>query len=88
MLAAAAGSALMALRRARAIGLTDDEDLAAYALCALTIAPNFDRHDRMQTVLQRCRTEAHRDGERFCALIDDLDEADKARMRAELTQAV
>jgi hypothetical protein len=81
-----AGVALLALRRAASYGLSDTEDLARFAMHALTVSPEFDRHPVVQALLGRCRKEGNPTGDYFCAAVDDLNDTDWARIRTE-TQA-
>ena len=60
-------AALPALRRARELGFTDKADLAAFAMHAMTVSPEFDRHP-----IVRSRLAARRPGEYYTALVDDL----------------
>ena len=60
-------AALPALRRAHNLGFTDKADLAAFAMHAMTVSPEFDRH-----AIVRSRLVARQPGEYYTALVDDL----------------
>lgn len=70
--------ATAALRRAAGLGFGDADDLAAFALRALTVDPRFDAH-----ALVRERLAMRQDGDYFTGLVDDLKPEDWLRIRAE-----
>lgn len=79
-----ASVALLALRRAGASGLNDTEDLTRFALHAMTMHPEFDRHPLVQAVLGRCNAGLGNDAEHYSAASEDLSDADWSRIRTEL----
>lgn len=83
LVAQSASVALRALRRAGALGLDDTEDLTRFALHAITVHPEFDRHPLVKAVLARCDGVRGHDAEHYGAASEDLSYADWARVRTE-----
>jgi hypothetical protein len=77
-LVAARQHAAGALRRARALGFSDPQDLAAFAGYALAVHPRFDQHPLVRECLAK-RVE----DDYFTALVDDLKPEDWQRIRTE-----
>lgn len=81
VLAAARDVAAAALRRGAALGFADLNDLAAFALRALTTHPCFDSHPLV------CERLAKREpDDYFSALVDDFAPDDWARIRTEANE--
>lgn len=80
-LAAARQAVMAALRRARALGFDDADDLATFGIRALTVHADFDRH---QTIGDRLAK--RESGDYFTSLVDDLTPEDWQRIRVDLVE--
>ncbi|GAA5784368.1 DUF4123 domain-containing protein [Chitiniphilus shinanonensis] len=70
--------ALIALRRAQALGFADLQDLSLFATHALSVHPQFDHHPTVQACLAR-----RQPGDYYGGLIADLNESDWQRIAAQ-----
>ncbi|MBP4044046.1 DUF4123 domain-containing protein [Chromobacterium violaceum] len=77
-LLAARAEAFSALRQARALGFIDEQDLALFALHALSVHPRFYRHPKIQARLTRRQADDF-----YSGLVDELSEADWQNIAAE-----
>lgn len=81
VLSAAREIAAAALRRGAALGFADLNDLAAFALRALTTHPRFDSHPLVRERLAKREPDDY-----FSALVDDLTPDDWVRIRTDANE--
>lgn len=86
-LSQARSDATQALRRARAYGIADRQDLAAFALHALTVDSGFDSHPVVRDILRRCCSMSNVHAEHYSALSEELDAEAWKRIRTDLRPA-